>query len=87
MGLPWVAFPRHLAGFVLACRVYALSALWLSVAFQYFVWQLPLLVVSVGLIGAGIWFHRSGSSSPDAGAMLAAASQHMLDPPPDPDRL
>lgn len=42
-------------------------------------WQLPLLVVSVGLIGAGIWFHRSGSSSPDAGAMLAAASQHMLE--------
>ncbi|MDG2031666.1 MAG: tetratricopeptide repeat protein [Phycisphaerales bacterium] len=42
-------------------------------------WQLPLLVVSVGLIGAGIWFHRNGSIRPDPGGMLASASHHMLE--------
>lgn len=43
MGFPFVAFPKHLAGVFLRVRVYALSALWLCFAFQYFVWQLPLV--------------------------------------------
>lgn len=67
MGLPWVAFPRHLAGFVLACRVYALSALWLSVAFQYFVWQLPLLVFL--LVPDGGRLYKRASTAYDACAM------------------
>ena len=45
MGLPWVAFPRHLAGLVLAVRVYGLSAIWLFCASQYFLWQLPLVLL------------------------------------------
>lgn len=45
MGLPWTAFPSHLAGVAMRIRVYALSALWLVIATQYFAWQLPLVAL------------------------------------------
>ena len=45
MGEPWIAFPLHLADIATRVRVYGLSALWLLIAFQYFAWQLPLLMI------------------------------------------
>ena len=45
MGFPWAAFPSNLSSILLSVRVYFLSAVWLAVAFQYFVWQLPLLAL------------------------------------------
>ncbi|KAJ1452597.1 hypothetical protein M885DRAFT_308578 [Pelagophyceae sp. CCMP2097] len=45
MGDPWVAFPSHLAGIATRVQVYSLSALWLTFALQYFLWQLPLLAL------------------------------------------
>lgn len=47
MGLPWIAFPSHLAGVMMRIRVYALSALWMLIAVQYFSWQLPLVILLV----------------------------------------
>ena len=45
MGFPGLAFPSRLAGLALRARVYVLSAVWLSAATLYFLWQLPLLLL------------------------------------------
>lgn len=44
MGLPWIAFPSHLAGVLTRIKVYALSGLWLLFAAQYFAYQMLLVV-------------------------------------------
>ncbi|KAJ8614050.1 hypothetical protein CTAYLR_005841 [Chrysophaeum taylorii] len=64
MGLPWIAFPSHLAGMMMRVRVYAMSALWLLIAVQYFAWQLPLTVLllvpdcGAAYKRASTWFDR-----------------------------
>lgn len=43
------------------------------------VWQLPLLLLSIGLIVAGFWHRREAAVAPDAARLLATANQHLLD--------
>lgn len=58
MGLPWSAFPSHVAGVLLRIRVYALSGLWMLIAVQYFAWQLPLLALHM-LCDGGVAYKRA----------------------------
>mmetsp|Transcript_3997 Transcript_3997/g.5612 ORF Transcript_3997/g.5612 Transcript_3997/m.5612 type:complete len:520 (-) Transcript_3997:527-2086(-) len=60
MGTPWIAFPSHLAGIATRIKVYGMSALWLVIAFQYFVWQLPLLLIML-IPGGESWYKRASS--------------------------